>query len=512
MVFCKNIWQVVGDDDGLYDSFRNADIVISVLEQLSAVEAIVINALVKNKFVIKKGSLFDVVPSVDLVLHNLKKKSLIYMMKNRARLNESLDTIYLNEIVKSTIIDNSIISDNELHCSDYISLNEDLNPDYNTYSDYLNSRISMKAAQLIPRDIKYRLNPFELFFLKDGFKRVGSLSEEKQEKQTIFGIRKFDFLYILNIFLYHVRKKEVKLDESNNIRKRDWGYFCRVYSIDEELLFLIFEWALKNSLIELDERVIKINELGFSILSSDFKGKSGIIREIIKNYDLPASLDLLDFYKFLNLQSEILVISDYRLIMKDIQKMAKEVKMLYGFGLIDVYFNKKNRVEKISFSELDKNEGTNFLILSPTMDILVYMDRISPQDLFVLRCFSELEIKDNIATGKVSENSVIRAIMTGMSGASFIALLYKGSEKEIAQNVIFILEDWINSFSDVSLQERFILNGDKQVIELLMHDNKLKQYVDVVLNENYLILKNVDKRVIVDLLENEKVKIGYDKK
>lgn len=510
MVYCKEIWQVVGDDDKLYDSFKNIDVVISVLEKLSSSESIVINSLFQNNFTIKKGSLIDIVFPVELTLDSLKRKSFVYMMKNRARLNESLDTIYLNEVVKETLLDNDILSDVDLVCSDYISFNMNLDPDYKTYFDFFKGCIAKKAIKMMPIIMKNLVKSFQLVFVADGFEKIANLSDETIGESIIKNISKFDLLYILSLFLYHVRKKEVKLDEDNEIRKRDASYFCRIYGIDSKLLELIYKWSLNNNLVELENSVVKINQLGFSILSCGFEEKIAYISKIIGEYDVPSSLDLIDFYRFLHPKSDINNISDYGLIINNIKKMANDIRLLYGFGIIDFAMNKKDRVETLSFQKKEKDNDSKFLILSPTMDILIYMDRIDSEDLFFLRCFSELEIQNSIATGKVTEDSVATAIMLGLSGRDFIELLHRGAEKEIAQNVIFILEDWIGSFSNVSLEKRFVLNGSKQVIELLMHDKKLKQYVDVVLNENYLILKNVDKRVIVDLLGNEKVKIGYE--
>jgi len=512
MIFCKETWQVIGADEELYEAFKNVAAVKNVLKKLSSSEAIILNALFTNDFVIKKGSLLDVIPSVDLILDKLKRKALIYMMKNRARLNESLDTIYLNELIKEILLDNNVISSRDITCSDYISLDANLNPDYNTYFDLFRGQIGENVIRKIPSVTKNLVDSFQFVFLVDGFKTIANLSNEKNNNQPLKRIEKFDLLYILCLFLYHIRKKVVKLDDNDAIRKRDSSHFCRIYLIVAEDLELVFNWSVKNSVVELSDGVVKISPLGFSILSCGFQEKVAILSDIVGKYDIYNSIDLLEFYKFLHFKLDILYISDYGLIVNNIKKMANEIRLLYGFGLIQVAYNSKNRVETLQFKRNERVALDKFLIVSPTMDILIYMDRIDSEDLFILRCFSELEIQDNIATGKITEDSVITAIMLGLSGSEFIALLHRGAEKEIAQNVIFILEDWIGSFSDVSLQERFILNGTKQVIELLMHDNKLKQYVDVVLNENYLILKNVDKRVIVDLLENEKVRVGYENK
>ncbi len=116
------------------------------------------------------------------------------------------------------------------------------------------------------------------------------------------------------------------------------------------------------------------------------------------------------------------------------------------------------------------------LVVQANFDVLAFTQ--DAPTLYHLAHFCQPISHDAVSSFKLSRESVLGAIDTGLNGAEILAFLEKNSRQPVPQNVIYSLREWAGAFKRVRLCQGMILEvDDEAVLETLLHDADLKDLV-----------------------------------
>jgi len=174
---------------------------------------------------------------------------------------------------------------------------------------------------------------------------------------------------------------------------------------------------------------------------------------------------------------------------EDLAILRKEIVSalfyLQLFGLIDVEYPHRN----INISELGKHffhhdplvtrTEKGGITINPDFSIIAFPDRVSLHGIHLLKAFCELKDYDRVYTFILTKDSFQMGILLGYEKETFIHFLKDSSKAELAQNLLFLLDDWGNNLPMVTITEDSVLvrTKDPQVMELLLGQIKGKKYV-----------------------------------
>lgn len=116
------------------------------------------------------------------------------------------------------------------------------------------------------------------------------------------------------------------------------------------------------------------------------------------------------------------------------------------------------------------------LLVQANFDVLAFTQ--DGPTLYHLAHFCQPISHDAVSFFKLTRESVLGAIDTGLSGAEIMAFLEKNSRQPVPQNVVYSLREWAGAFKRVRLCQGTILEvDDEAVLETLLHDADLKDLV-----------------------------------
>jgi len=97
----------------------------------------------------------------------------------------------------------------------------------------------------------------------------------------------------------------------------------------------------------------------------------------------------------------------------------------------------------------------------------------------LLKAFCELKDYDRVYTFILTKDSFQLGILLGYEKETFIHFLRESSKAELAQNLLFLLDDWGNNLPIVTITEDSVLvrTKDALVMELLLGQIKGKKFV-----------------------------------
>ncbi|MBI3978359.1 MAG: helicase-associated domain-containing protein [Chloroflexi bacterium] len=100
-------------------------------------------------------------------------------------------------------------------------------------------------------------------------------------------------------------------------------------------------------------------------------------------------------------------------------------------------------------------------IVQPNFDVLVYLDRASPEQLaFLERHTERVQVDQHVAQYRLTRESVYRGLESGTSPDDLVARLQGGAGPAVPQNVLFEIGEW------AALREQITLRHRARLIEL----------------------------------------------
>jgi hypothetical protein len=125
--------------------------------------------------------------------------------------------------------------------------------------------------------------------------------------------------------------------------------------------------------------------------------------------------------------------------------------------------------------QLDLPGGSQFLVVQPNFDVVLYLDRADAQTVGELGLFLEnpKPILGPVQTAKIAHSTFYRALELGLNQKNVVGLLERSSQHPLPSNVVQTLDDWaaqreslvvhssvnLIGFADTASRDAFVQEG-----------------------------------------------------
>lgn len=524
------VWGVKGDKllsvTALQKLFAKPDKISAVLTELTPHEADVLNILLHEHETALRSTLLAELDiekdEIDLVVQSLIQKGLVTVMKNRARLDDSIDRLYPNSYMLEAIEKRDLLVEEErIKKNLRLTLSETLEPDLDTYFTFCYGRIPKEICKNDP----LKLKPADMRRMHDGLSYLDhkfvtvkhrdvlqeyddAMSRNRDEE----GSADYSGLFIMSAFCYHLQKRKLHMKNGEQFSRRDIDLFEKKYSITGSNAEEIIQWMIDNEWIICRESRGTVSETALEWVRRDFEGKVEYLQKMFDDILPSKHLKLEQLYTKYFERPDLNTEQDYQEALIKISELSRTVRILWRLGLIRVY-HKDGRVISVkknsSVFAIAPEEGA--LVVSPNMELHIYSGKLPPWAYYYLSVFTEKQDSGKVQKSIISEKSIIRGIMMGLSAERFMNMLETCSKKPLPQNVVFTVNDWIGSVSEVMIEHTIVMTAPPAVIDLIEHDRVLQKYVVERLNAEKIELIAFDEREMFTHLEKLHILMTYEK-
>lgn len=523
-------WGVKGDKalsvTALQKLFSKPDKIASVLTELTPSETDVLNVLLHEEETALRSTLVTELDlekdEIDEVVQSLVQKGLVTVMKNRARLDDSIDRLYPNKYMTEVIAKKSLLVEEEKVKKNLrLTLNEDLVPDLDTYFTFCYGRIPKEICKGEPLKLKstdMRKLSEGLAYLDHKFvpvKRKNVLQEyddAMSRSRDESGTADYSGLFIMSAFCYHLQKRKLHMKNGEQFSKRDIDLFEKKYGIPGSNSAEVIQWMVDNEWIVCRESRGTVSEMAINWIKQDFEGKVEFLQEMYSQLLPGKHLKLEQLYNKYFERAKLAKIEHYQDVLAKIQELIRSIRILWRLGLVRVY-KKDDRVISVK-----KNSGIfasapekGAIVVSANMELHIYAGKLPPWAYYYLSVFTDRQDDGKVHKAVISEKSIIRGITMGLSAERFVNMLEECSKKKLPQNVVFTINDWISSVSEVQIEHTIVMSAPPAVIDLIEHDRVLQKYVVQRLNEEKVELNLFDEREMFTHLEKLHILMNYEK-
>ncbi|MCK4907615.1 MAG: hypothetical protein KAS64_08695 [Spirochaetes bacterium] len=459
------------------------------------------------------------IDDIDNALSTLVSKGLITIMKNRAKLTDGLDKIYINEIVEKTIKFKKIIFRNSKNKHDLeIKRNLKLNSEsyYKLCGDIMPESIALKYTDKQSQNISDGL-----IFIDDVFKKACLF--RAADKKT--GVRDRDYennslsdytyIYIISVLIIYFRTKRITITKTGNLHNKDELKLTNNYKITKKDMLFILDWLINNQWLLISEGIIELSDNAKKWISMDLdekvnKIKSEFKSEIEDSFKSRSSIKVLKVLNNLRSKYDMDTTNDYDELCRLFRNWLKNIKILWKFGCIEIFL-KNGSIENIAINNscVNKDIQKGSIIISGNMEFISY-NPVSWQEIY-LNAFTSMNIENDVFIGKITQSSIINGIKMGLSGDTFLTMIKSSSKDDVPQNVLFSIKEWIADFKIYKVDRKYIFKGDIDVIEILLIDPEVNEFIDERIAKDVLIFKTYDERKINAILEKHNIYLGYEK-
>jgi hypothetical protein len=201
----------------------------------------------------------------------------------------------------------------------------------------------------------------------------------------------------------------------------------------------------------------------------------------------------------------------------DLTELRKEIISaifyLHLFGLLKVEYPYRNLMlsdlgkNYYQISKISKETEKGGIAINPDFSIIAFPEKCSILGINLLKAFTELKDFDRVYTFSLNKDAFQQGILLGFDPSLFVNFLKQSNKMELAQNLLFLLDDWSKNIPIVEVKEDCVLvqTNDVHVMELLIGQIRGKKIIIDEISPNAVL---IDKQKIQDvILVSEKLNL-----
>lgn len=199
-------------------------------------------------------------------------------------------------------------------------------------------------------------------------------------------------------------------------------------------------------------------------------------------------------------------IKNFEADLADLRKeIISAIFYLHLFGLLEVDYPARflvlSDLGKYYFQSkpIPKHTEKGGVTINPDFSIIAFPEKCSLHGTHLLKAFTELKDYDRVYTFILSKDSFQNGILLGYDPNVFIQFLKESSKADLAQNLLFLFDDWSKNLPIVTVKEDCVLlkTNDPHVMELLLGQIKGKKIVQEEISPEAIL---IDKNKIQDVI------------
>ena len=176
------------------------------------------------------------------------------------------------------------------------------------------------------------------------------------------------------------------------------------------------------------------------------------------------------------------------------------------FGLLEVEYPSRflvlSDLGKYYFQSkaIPKHTEKGGITINSDFSIIAFPEKCSLHGIHLLKVFTELKDYDRVYTFALTKDSFQNGILLGYDPNLFIQFLKDSSKADLAQNLMFLFDDWSKNLPIVVVTEDCVLlkTYDPHVMELLLGQIKGKKIVMEEISPEAIL---IDKSKIQDVIQ-----------
>ena len=486
----------------LLDAFSSLERVSAVLGELNPHSARLFATLLESSDVLTRGQLSPgrgaEKDKVRVSIRELEDRALLFLMKNRMKLDDGLDRLIVNPQIRDVLSGKNGFLGISLFATDSITLNTALCED------------ALSEGQLfggvIPVTDETPASASGIIFLDNGFtagyspRRTGD-SEECGETVTLDGI------LIVSQLLSLLRKRKVHLSGEEEIRSRDLASLSGDTTRDPDRVREFLFWARECGLLVFSGGECRLTPGGAAFLRMPVEERRQVLLDSLSGSPQNGEETIGQLFGKWLKKRKITTGEDSRGDLDFFRRFVLEYRRRWLAGELEAVCN-LGRIGAVRSIKKDSlfHPLPGCILITGGLEIHVLEQKIAPVQSLFLKAFGIAGGENSV---RFSEESIRKGLLLGFSGKRFLELFKAGCDREPPQSFIFTLQDWVNSFQTVSSGEALLLRANDTVRELFLHDRELSPFYIASLDNGMIAVRGGDRQQLFTLLEKRHILLHF---
>jgi hypothetical protein len=459
---------------------------------------------------------------LDLLLENSADLGLVYVLKNRSRLNNSADRVIMNEAIFKTAFGANLILPSPAH-----ALPPELVLENGEFVLTLTAFIRAAGGALPAQILTERCFPADqyeglrraLLALPKGFEDVWCIAELREEEARTGHARKIhhriDGQAMLALALKSVSRQRLRACEGVVPGKRELTSFAEAHGFSLPHVKACFSWISQSGWIGESENTLALKKEARAWLRGDMRSRfEALYAHALEDGVVHPNGRIISVSSFIGKNWEKKTLrsaAEYRAYLEHVQNRIMRVTFYWMCGILALHCD-EGTIQKISPAGMDEHGAYSDgkAVIAGDMSIVFAENDISPLTQLYLAAFTRVERDSGVVRARLSEKLFAEGIAAGFDGRAFLHALEGASGQPLPQNMTFTIQDWILSRTSARITKPYVLRLSEERADEIMHDPALMKLVDHRAGANDIILGECNEREITLLLEKHGVCLDFD--
>jgi hypothetical protein len=455
------------------------------------------------------------------LLARLADLGLVYILKNRSRLNNSADRVIMNEDILHTITEAHLL----------VSPAARLNP---LHLILENGELSLSLPALIQaaggafpeealtgrysEEVSCEGLSRALLALPQGFAAVLLRRQEGLHGQHPGHAKKIhhrlDGQAMLALALKGIARQRLRACEGLLPGKRELAALAEVHGFSQAELRGCFEWLSKSGWIIERDNLLSLASNARAWLRGDMKYRFETLRACAQNDGLLHSNG-----RAQSLQACIGKdwkkppgsVPEYREYLDSIQNRIALIAFYWSCGVLSLHCDEVS-VNKVAPAGLEEHIAYNDgkAVMTGDMSVVIAEAEISPLTRLYLTAFTRIERDTGIIRARFAEKLFAAGLAAGFDGLLFLRHLEEICAQALPQSIVFTIQDWVHSRIGATVRKPYVLHLCEGRADEIMHDPAFLKLVDRRAGAHDIILGECDEKEIINILEKHGVCLDFD--
>lgn len=490
---------------GLLDSFSDPAAVTRVLQGLPAAAAQLYDEILQAGETLTRsrlgGSRVLAGGELDQPVAQLQERALIFIFKNRMKLDNGMDRLEPNPHVREVLLAGGLYLGRTVFTPEALTLDAGCSADPAAHFSLSGGVLPAAVEGATSRGIVFSGGVFRQGSRLDGATLVSSA--HKEGGMTLTGV------LAVSLVLSRLRKKPFRLDEDARPRARDMKSLAAETGMSAALLADSFFWAQDRALLSCRTGSARLTDRGEIFLRSSLRDRLDCLYEAdmvfrINGEESPGQL----FRKWLAAIQCSTVIPEE--LHDPLDTFSTQLRRSWlGGRLALVLHSGRVTALRSALPAAVFQHVASSLLVTGGCEVHVLDSRISPLQELLLRAFGDVSGQGEVRTVTFSETSIRRGLLLGFSGEEFLAMLRAGCDREPPAGFLFSLEEWVSSFERVEAGVALILRVSEAARELFFHDRELSTFYIGSLDDGTIAVSSRDREKLFALLERRHIVLDF---
>ncbi len=493
-----DFWETEIDVDKIFQKAN--DIFFEKIQKLSPAESKILRYIIEAGEIITESSIISHTEldaeEVKNGIEKLTGKLIVYIRKSLAKLTSGNNRVLLFDYVKNNINNYELYNNLDFITqrldNGYLYLDYKENSIFDLFfqnNGFINAYSAIAKDNELDKYYQKGVINYILYFNGEKIIPAYILKEElfstRLPNEKVFTDKGLYFLIALGRMYYTLVTKKVLLNKSGELCKYDTELMNGIF-INESITNFFIDTMLDFGFLETDGKTLIAKSEIKDFLHKDL---TNVYRDLIdNNQELKWFID--DFLKEKWEFASADVIREAKKLDITAKRVMELLDIAYFIGFLEIspentyrasvlFEGYQNNVFDIKSDKPGFIVNTNFSLVAEKEDLSIFDD-------FFFKTFFNVENDAKVVIYKMDKKAFLRGIFLGFNPEILFEIMRERAKKPVPDIIFTVLKDWIDSYKEVKLKTILVIEGDKDVIDILNYHREVQKYILERRGENIL--------------------------